>query len=66
MKKDSFLEDYIQKEIIQEEKNYERALETGKPVTELKRIQDRIHYLKSTYRQVKRRYRSPNDFSISD
>ena len=68
MQNENILEDYLKKEIVQEEKNYEHALLAGKSVTELKRIQDRIDYLKATYSHIKSRYQNSeqNDLSFSD
>lgn len=68
MKNENVLTEYIQNEIIWEEKNYEHALFAGKSINELKRIQERIDYLKETYRQIEDRYENSqqNDFSISD
>jgi hypothetical protein len=67
MQNENILDDYLKKEIIQEEKNYQNALSTGKSATELKRIQDRIDYLKATYKQIKSRYQNSaqNDLSFS-
>ena len=66
MKNENILDEYIQKEIMREEKNYYYALSTDKPINELKKIQERINYLKETYRQIEGRYKNSqqNDFSI--
>jgi hypothetical protein len=68
MKNENILVEYIQKEIGREQQNYEHALRTGKSISEVKKIQDRIDYLKETYRQIAGRYQSSqqSDFSISD
>jgi len=54
---ESDLVDYIQHAIFQEEKNYQHALSTNKSIDELKWIQDRLDYLKETYRQIEGRYK---------
>jgi len=54
---ESDLVDYIQHVIFQEEKNYQHALSTNKSIDELKWIQDRLDYLKETYRQIEGRYK---------
>ena len=68
MRTENILTESIQKEIIREEKNYEYALSSGKSIIELKRIQDRIHYLKETYQKIEGRYENSqqSDFSISE
>ena len=57
MNNESDLVDYIQHVIFQEEKNYQHALSTNKSIDELKWIQDRLDYLKETYRQIEGRYK---------
>jgi len=68
MRNENILIHSIQKEIIREEKNYDYALSAGKSITELKKIQDRIDYLKETYQKIEGRYESSqqSDFSISE
>jgi hypothetical protein len=68
MRNENILIDFIQKEIIREEKNYDCALSTGKSIAELKKIQDRIDYLKEIYRKIEGRYENSQqgDLSISD
>ena len=57
MNNESDLVDYIQHAIFQEEENYQYALSTNKSADELKWIQDRLDYLKETYRQIEGRYK---------
>ena len=58
MRNENILIHSIQKEIIREEKNYDYALSASKSITELKKIQDRIDYLKETYQKIEGRYQS--------
>jgi hypothetical protein len=46
----------IELEIALEEKNYKHALERKKPMPELKKLQDKIDYLKQVLLTVENRY----------
>lgn len=68
MEDENVLTSYIKDQLNQEEGNYNRALSAGKPICEVKRIQDRIHYLKSLYRHIRDRYpnSSENDLFVPE
>ena len=56
MKNEYSLDEYIQLQVIEEEKNYDHALFAGKSIQELKSIQDRIDYLKCMAVHIRHRY----------
>jgi hypothetical protein len=60
MQKELTLVEAIESEIVFEQNQYEHALKTGKPVSELKRIQEKIEYLKEILYNIQHRYAVEN------
>jgi hypothetical protein len=59
MKQELTLAEALRSEIEYEEKRYEHALFTGKPIEQLQVIQKQIEYLKTTLEIIEERYDTP-------